>query len=53
MDLDRTETDAIVEGLGTMYTWPVWSPRLGLTTKLTADGRTMLRASYGRFTKAC
>ena len=32
-----------------MYTWNVWSPRLGLTTKLTADGRTMLRASYGRF----
>ena len=49
IDLDGTETDAVVEGLGTMYTWPVWSPRLGLTTKLTADGRTMLRASYGRF----
>jgi len=32
-----------------MYTWNVWSPRLGLTTKLTTDGRTMLRASYGRF----
>ena len=25
------------------------SPRLGVTAKLTADGRTMLRASYGRF----
>ena len=32
-----------------MYTWNVWSPRLGVTTKLTADGQTMLRASYGRF----
>ena len=32
-----------------LYTWNVWSPRLGVTTKLTADGRTMLRASYGRF----
>ena len=25
------------------------SPRLGVTAKLTADSRTMLRASYGRF----
>jgi hypothetical protein len=32
-----------------MYTWNVSSPRLGVTTRLTADGRTMLRASYGRF----
>ena len=32
-----------------MYTWNLWSPRLGVTTKLSADGRTILRASYGRF----
>ena len=38
-----------MHGLGTLYTWNVWSPRLGVTTRLTADGRTMLRASYGRF----
>jgi hypothetical protein len=48
-DLTGQETDAIVRGLGTLYTWNVWSPRLGVTTKLTSDGRTMLRASYGRF----
>jgi Carboxypeptidase regulatory-like domain len=48
-DITGRETGAIVEGLGTLYTWNVWSPRLGVTTKLTADGRTMLRASYGRF----
>ena len=36
---------------GTLYTWNVWSPRLGVTMKLTGDGRTMLRASYGRFTQ--
>jgi hypothetical protein len=34
-----------------MYTWNVWSPRLGATVKLSADGRTMLRASYGRFSQ--
>ena len=32
-----------------MYTWNLISPRLGVTAKLTADGRTILRASYGRF----
>jgi hypothetical protein len=45
------ETEAIVRGLGTMYTWNLWSPRLGVTSKLTADGRMVLRASYGRFSQ--
>ena len=49
LDVDGHETDQIVEGLGTLYTWNLWSPRFGVTTKLTADGRTMLRAAYGRF----
>ena len=48
-DLAGQETDGTVHGLGTLYAWNVWSPRLGMTAKLTADGRTMLRASYGRF----
>jgi hypothetical protein len=48
-DLAGKQTDATVQGLGTLYTWNLWSPRLGLTAKLTADGQTMLRASYGRF----
>jgi hypothetical protein len=43
------ETDETIAGMGTLYTWNVVSPRLGVTAKLTADGRTMLRASYGRF----
>ena len=51
LDLNGRETDAIVDGLGTLYTWNVVSPRLGVTTKLSADGRTMLRASYGRFSQ--
>jgi hypothetical protein len=45
------ETGDVVRGGGTLYTWNVMSPRLGVTTKLTADGRTMLRASYGRFSQ--
>lgn len=51
VDAEGRETDAIVSGLGTLYTWNVWSPRLGVTSKLSADGRTMLRASYGRFSQ--
>ena len=38
-----------IAGLGHLYTWNVFSPRLGLTAKLTGDARTILRASYRRF----
>src|SRR5262249_48735491 len=49
LDALGNPTDQIVPGLGTLYTWNVLSPRLGLTARLTADGRTVLRASYRRF----
>jgi hypothetical protein len=49
LDEQGDETDDQISGLGALYTWNVWSPRLGLTMRLTGDGRTMLRASYGRF----
>ena len=49
LDAEGRETDDIVRGLGTLYTWNVLSPRLGVTAKLSGDGRTILRASYGRF----
>ncbi|MEO8257705.1 MAG: TonB-dependent receptor [Acidobacteriota bacterium] len=51
VDLQGRETDQIVRGLGTLYTWNIVSPRLGVTMKLSADGRTVLRASYGRFSQ--
>jgi hypothetical protein len=51
LDLEGRETGQVVRGLGTLYTWNVLSPRLGMTTKLSADGRTILRASYGRFSQ--
>ena len=51
IDSDGQETDTIIPGLGTMYTWNLFSPRLGVTMKLSADGRTILRSSYGRFTQ--
>jgi hypothetical protein len=43
------ETDGVTKGVGTLYTWNVVSPRLGVVVKLSPDGRTMLRANYGRF----
>jgi hypothetical protein len=51
LDSQAHETDMIVSSQGTLYTWNLLSPRLGVTTRLTADGRTMLRASYGRFSQ--
>src|SRR5262249_23505540 len=47
--LHGRETKDVIHGLGTLYTWNIVSPRLGVTTKLTRDSRTILRASYGRF----
>jgi hypothetical protein len=48
-DASGNETGATIHGLGTLYSWNVLSPRLGLTARLTADGRTMLRTNFGRF----
>ncbi len=51
VDVDGHETDGIVQGRDTLYTWNIVSPRLGATMKLTADGRTIGRASYGWFSQ--
>jgi hypothetical protein len=51
LDPEGRETRDTIAGLGTLYTWNVWSPRLGVTWKLTADGRTVMRGSYGRFSQ--
>jgi hypothetical protein len=51
VDLEGRETNDVVSGLGALYTWNVWSPRMGVTAKVTSNGRTMLRASYGRFSQ--
>jgi hypothetical protein len=51
VDLSGKETSTIVKGAGDLFSWNIVSPRVGLTFKLTADGRTILRASYGRFSQ--
>ncbi len=43
------ETGGTIPGAGPLFTWNVVSPRLGVSAKLDAAGRTMLRGSYGRF----
>jgi hypothetical protein len=49
VDGEGHEVGDIVRGLGTLYTWNRVSPRLGFTMRLSDDGRTTARASYGRF----
>jgi hypothetical protein len=49
VDNTGQETGAVIPGEGALYTWNVFSPRLGITWRLTADGRTMFRWSYGVF----
>ena len=49
VDVTGRPTDGFTAGAGTLYTWNVVSPRLGVTAKLDRDGRTVLRANYGRF----
>jgi len=51
LDAQGNETDEIVDGGDVLYTWNLFSPRLGVTARLSADGRTILRASYGRFSQ--
>src|SRR5262249_18030793 len=49
VDGEGHATSEVVKGLGTLYTWNVLSPRLGVTVRLSSDGRTILRSSYVRF----
>ena len=49
VDTVGQETDAVIPGLGTLYTMNMLSPRLGVTVKLDRTGRTILRGNYGRF----
>jgi hypothetical protein len=51
LDAMGQDTGETIAGLGTLYTTNVLSPRLGVTAKLTDDGRMLLRASYGRYSQ--
>ena len=42
------ETGSTIPGLGSLFTWKLWAPRVGVNFKLTGDGQTVLRSTYGR-----
>jgi hypothetical protein len=37
-----------IAGLGDMFTWNTWAPRTGFNLRLTDDGKTIMRGTYGR-----
>jgi hypothetical protein len=48
IDNQIRETGATVSGLGDMFTWTAFAPRVGFNLKLTDDGKTVMRGHYGR-----
>jgi outer membrane receptor protein involved in Fe transport len=48
-DAAGNKTGDTIRGLGDLYTWNVFAPRLGFNLKVTGDARTILRGQYGRF----
>jgi hypothetical protein len=48
-DESGNETGDTIDGRGEVYSWSVFSPRLGVNLKLTEDASTVLRAFYGIF----
>jgi Carboxypeptidase regulatory-like domain len=50
-DLLLEATGRTIEGRGTVDTWNIVSPRVGVVIKLDTAGRTMLRANAGRFSQ--
>ena len=52
-ELDSLEkpTGKKIAGIPNVANWKQFSPRIGINYQLTSDRKTMLRASYGRYTK--
>ena len=52
-ELDRFEksTGKKIPGIPDVANWKQFSPRIGINYQLTSDRKTLLRASYGRYTK--
>lgn len=43
------KTSEKAPGLDNLITWNVFSPRIGIAFQLTPDGKTLLKANYGRY----
>jgi outer membrane receptor protein involved in Fe transport len=49
LDRDGNPTGEQSQAIDGLYTWNTVSPRIGFNYKLTGDGKTVLRAHYGRY----
>lgn len=48
LDAARNEIGTVA-GLDDLVDWKAWSPRVGVNVKLSDDGSSIMRASYGRY----
>jgi outer membrane receptor protein involved in Fe transport len=51
LDAEGNPTSAVMQGYD-VYTWNTLAPRLGFNLDLTGDGKTVLKAHYGRYYRA-
>jgi outer membrane receptor protein involved in Fe transport len=49
LDASGKPTGQMSTAINNLFTWNVVSPRAGFTYKLTEDGKTLLKAHYGRY----
>lgn len=49
LDVNGNETGERTAAVGKLYAWNSVSPRIGFNWKLTKDGKTALKAHYGRY----
>ena len=49
LDIDRNPTGTVIPGINNIGNWKTLSPRIGLNYQLTADMKTVFRATYGRY----
>ncbi len=49
LDKNGSPTSTIVPGTSNLFTWDKLSPRIGLTYKVNASGRTVAKVHYGRY----
>ncbi len=49
LDVDGNETGETTQPVDKLYAWNSISPRIGFNWKVTGDGKTVLKAHYGRY----
>ena len=49
LDREGRETGQFSPAIDSLFTWNSLSPRIGFNAKLNADGKTLLKAHYGRY----